>query len=102
MITPMRPPARSTTRVLVWPTSPATADGKPKIPLPTMQLTASATMLQRLMARTNCGDGGTGGALIGLLYHKPAPPPVSGIQGELPRALFLRDAPRVQRDRGAT
>src|SRR5215472_6938775 len=71
MITAMASPAPSTAPGLHRPTNPATGAGRPKIPLPTMQFTASATMLQRPMTRTSCGvvlcDGPCG---IALLYHK--------------------------------
>ena len=51
----MPAPAISTAHTLHSPTSAATAEGKPKMPVPRMLLTASATMLQRPMARTSCG-----------------------------------------------
>src|ERR1700747_3219080 len=71
MMAAIASPASSTATGLHRPTSPATTDGKPKMPLPIMQFTTSATMLQRPMARTSCG-----GVLcespcgIVLLYHK--------------------------------
>src|ERR1700741_4526916 len=40
------------------------------MPLPIIQFTASATMLQRPMARTSCGVLGDGPCVIALLYHK--------------------------------
>src|ERR1700752_3548872 len=71
MIAAIASPARSTATGLHRRTNPATGAGSPKIPLPTMQSTASATMLQRPMTRTSCGvvlcDGPCG---IALLYHK--------------------------------
>src|SRR5215467_8172968 len=71
MITAIASPVSSTSRGLQLPARRAIDDGSPKMPLPTMQFTASATMLQRPMTRTSCGvvlrvasDG------IALLYHK--------------------------------
>src|SRR5437763_5464155 len=67
----MPAPAISTAAGLACPTSPATTEGKPKMPLPRMLLTASATMLQRPIARTSCGCEVRGGScVIAPLYHK--------------------------------
>ena len=49
---PTAAPARSTTQGLASPVRRARSDGKPKIPLPTMELTTSAAKLHRPMART--------------------------------------------------
>src|SRR5437660_7595044 len=53
MMTLMAAAARTTATTLDRPTSPARTEGKPKTPLPMMQLTMSAARLQRPMARTN-------------------------------------------------
>src|SRR5207302_5298816 len=52
MMTPITAPANNTANGLYCPTSPASWEGRPKIPLPMMEFTTSATMLQRPMART--------------------------------------------------
>src|SRR6516165_10396039 len=95
----MPAPASNTAYGLARPTKPATGAGNPKMPLPTMLLTASATMLQRPMARTNSGCELCGGAcVIALLYHNArALAPITGVCS----ALQLRDPPRVQSHRGA-
>src|ERR1700751_3346281 len=69
MITAIAAPASTTAQGLARPTNPATGAGRPKMPLPTMLLTASATMLQRPMAGTHSGCALCDGGLIALLYH---------------------------------
>jgi len=70
-MTAMPAPAISTAAGLALPTSPAITEGNPKMPLPRMLLTASATMLQRPIARTSCGCEVRGGSsVIAPLYHK--------------------------------
>ena len=73
MITPIPAPASSTAAGLAAPSSPATTEGNPKMPLPRVQLIASATMLQRPMARSSCGLRADSwlSALIALLYQAP-------------------------------
>ena len=67
----MPAPAISTAAGLALPTSPAITEGNPKMPLPRMLLTASATMLQRPIARTSSGCEVRGGSsVIAPLYHK--------------------------------
>src|SRR2546421_5016043 len=81
-MTPAIPaPAISTAAGLAGPMSPATTEGKPKMPLRRMLLTASATMLHRPIARTRCGCEVRGGSsVIAPLYHKAkqsGPPPMT-------------------------
>src|SRR5579864_5280760 len=77
MITPIPAPASSTATGLARPTNPATGAGKPKMPLPIMLLTASATMLQRPMARTNSAcEVLDAGCVITSLYHTDGVPHV--------------------------
>src|SRR5580704_10614743 len=91
--------------VLAFPTSAAIAEGNPKMPLPRMLLSTSATMLQRPMARTSCGEAlaERGSAVIARLYHTAAPVPTAArrLRTRKFRALYLRDPPGVQRHRGA-
>src|SRR5215469_8547815 len=104
MITPIPAPAMSAASGLARPRNPATGAGKPKIPLPIILLTTSATMLQRPMARTNsvcelCGA--LAGGIIGPLYHIERVAAPTGGRGPTPTrrrvsALQLRDTPRVQ------
>src|SRR3954468_8549301 len=68
----MAAPARSTAHGLSRPTLSASWEGRPKIPLPRIELTVSATRLQRPIARTSpslvvlaCVVSG-----IASLYHK--------------------------------
>src|SRR2546423_4200544 len=81
MTPPTPAPATSTAAGLAGPMSPATPEGKPKMPLPRMLFTASATMLQRPIARTRCGCEVRGGSsVIAPLYHKAkqsGPPPMT-------------------------
>src|SRR5579862_4631377 len=65
-------PASSTAHGLTAPSSAAAVEGSPKMPLPRMLLSTSATMLQRSMARTSCGRAARGGGscVIAILYHK--------------------------------
>src|SRR2546421_570006 len=81
MITAIPAPAISTAAGLARPMSPATTEGKPKMPLPRMLFTASATMLQRPIARTSCGCEVRGGSsVIAPLYYKAkqsGPPPMT-------------------------
>src|SRR2546427_13008178 len=52
---------------LALPSSLARSDGKPKMPLPIIELITSAAMLQRPMARTRLTGPESG---IGRLYHR--------------------------------
>jgi len=79
------------------PTSPAITEGNPKMPLPRMLLTASATMLQRPIARTSSGCEVARRlqrhrALVSQSKRSGAPCLTRGA----PRALFVCDAPGVQ------
>jgi hypothetical protein len=57
MMTPAAAPPRTTASTLARPTLSARTAGNPKTPLPMMQFTVSAAMLQRPMARTRpCFD----------------------------------------------
>jgi hypothetical protein len=47
--------AKTQAQGLALPSSPEIVEGKPKIPLPMMQLTMSAARLQRPMARRSVG-----------------------------------------------
>src|SRR5690348_1649937 len=53
MMTPIAAPPPSTSQGLSRPVLAASTEGKPKTPLPMMELTISATRLQRPMARTS-------------------------------------------------
>src|SRR5579864_4519645 len=77
MIAAIANPARSTASGLHAPTNPATTDGRPKTPLPIMQFTVSATMLQRPMARTSCGAAlcGVAGVIGPLVSQHRLPGP---------------------------
>src|ERR1700751_3680428 len=104
MITLIAAPDSNTTKGLARPVNPATGAGRPKMPLPTMLLTASATMLQRPIARTNSGCALCDAGLIALLYHNGRGarwlrPPTQ--LGGVSLALQLRDAPRMQCPRRA-
>src|SRR6516162_2682102 len=105
MMTPIPAPASNTASGLARPRRPATGAGRPKMPLPTMQLTASATMLQRPMARTNSAcELSVGTCTIAPLYHierADAPTHARGLPRSRASALHLRDTPRVQRHRRA-
>src|SRR5215472_3091819 len=105
MMTPIPAPASNTASGLARPRKPATGDGRPKMPLPTMLLTASATMLQRPMARTNSArELSVGTCTIATLYHiEPAAAPTRarGLPRSRASALHLRDTPRVQLHRRA-
>src|ERR1700732_4637083 len=85
MITPMPAPASSTATGLAPPRRPATTEGNPKMPLPRVQLIASATMLQRPMTRSSCGLR-EGWWLIAPLYHKAGDRPCT-VAGSLSAAL---------------
>jgi hypothetical protein len=88
MMTAIPAPAKRTARGLIFPMRFATTDGKPKIPLPMMELTVSATRLQRPMARTSPDVPVGAVSIIAVLYHRSqissplvtysaAPPPVA-------------------------
>jgi threonine synthase len=69
MITAIPHPPKRTASGLLFPSSPASTEGSPKIPLPRMLFTTSATMLQRPIARTSSGCFWEGGGLTVALYH---------------------------------
>src|ERR1700745_1728803 len=62
----------TTARMLARPTRLARTEGRPKTPLPMMQLTVRAVRLQRPIARTNPSLEGASMALlvIASLYHR--------------------------------
>jgi hypothetical protein len=70
MMTAIPAPAKRTARGLIFPTRFATTDGKPKIPLPMMELTVSATRLQRPMARTSPDVPVGAVSVTAVLYHR--------------------------------
>src|SRR6266700_2093441 len=67
IITPIAPPAIRTAYGLALPSSLARSDGKPKMPLPIIELITSAAMLQRPMARTRVTAQDS---VIGRVYHR--------------------------------
>jgi len=100
-MTAMPAPAISTATGLAFPTSPAITEGNPKMPLPRMLLTASATMLQRPIARTSSGCEVRGGAcIIAPCITKPATR-TAVPDARSPRAPFVCDAPGVQCQRAS-
>ncbi len=71
-MTPIAAPASSTAQGLREPSLPAMTEGRPKIPLPIIELTTSAARLQRPMARTSPEEPGeeSSGEDTASLYHK--------------------------------
>src|ERR1051326_6196708 len=65
MMTPMASAATMTANMLARPSSPESIEGSPKTPLPIMQFTISAAILQRPMARTRPSLEVCGGLISG-------------------------------------
>src|SRR5690242_15134815 len=98
MMIAMAPPAASTSQGLRRPAWAATTEGRPKTPLPMIELTMSAARVQRPMARTRSGRLSRMGEFVSQEGVARAPSPalcfiLRAFPSMLLRAATVREAP---------